>query len=1216
MHFTAFAKVRLHSAFCITQSVCHSIRHAGFPATGKMVLVMRLMLILLTVACLHAGARGIAQGLTLNVKNAPLEKVFSEIEKQSGFSFIYEKKQLTRAVPVTLSVQNSRLDEVLSLLFRGQPLGYSISSKFIVISAKSTEEKVANVPVIDVRGRLVNEKDEPVAGASVVVKGSKRGVSTDENGEFTFTGIPDDAVLVLSGANIETMETGIDGKINLVIHVRSKVLLSGDVLVQVNTGYQQLSRERSAGSFAKPNDEIFKDRSTSQNVIQRLDGLIPGLTINNAPGATPVLIRGVTSINGNRAPLYVVDGMPVNDITSINPQDIADITVLKDAIAASIWGARASNGVIVIVTKKGTSNNRVSIQYNAYYNSLGKPDISYFPVLNSAQFIQAARDVFDPVLNPYNTVSGYVNSGSTGVPPHEMILYNQRRGLITAAQANASLDSLAGIDNRDQIRKYWYRNASLMNHTVSVRGGGAVHSFYGSLSFTDTRSSKPGDENRAYKVNVRQDFNFSKRLQLFLITDLTNTVTRAGRAVAPDARFLPYQLFVNEATGQSLSMPYMKYLSDSLRNAYQARSRISLDYNPIDEMNYGYTKGDAFFARATSGITVRLLDGLRYEGTFGYIRGSNTTTTYDDAKSYLVRAEAVQFTVAPTTASTPVYYLPAKGGRYSVSNALDRFWTVRNQLVYDKAWNNRMHQLTVLAGQEAQQQLSVSSKSTVRGYNETLQTYAANLNWDTLTKGLAGIVWPSSGTRSTLSNDNFTKTEQQTNLSSYYANAAYTFHRKYTINGSWRADKSNLFGLDKSAQNRPVWAAGLKWLISDEQFLQPAKWLNHLSMRGTYGLTGNAPAPGTAASFNILSAVTGSAYPGGTGLGISAPANKKLTWESTETFNLGIDFAVLGNRLTGSIDLYRKNTDNLIGLLQTNGFTGYASITGNYGSMRNSGIELSLSSLNIESKTFGWRTLLTMAYNKNKLTELNLFSPITTGSGLVAANTVVDYPVFGIFAYNFAGLDTLGDPLVYLNNKTVTKAISATKPEDIVFMGTFQPVWSGGLTNMFDYKGFGLDASIIYNLGHVMRRDVNVAYNGGRLVQSQGFFSSPVPNAEFNDRWRQKGDEVFTNIPSYVSSTSISTSRRNVAYYTKGNINVVSASYIKLRDITLSYSVPSSLLRRIRTEEVRLRVQLSNLMLWKANHYGIDPEFQDASAGTRSILANQHSFTVGINVKF
>lgn len=1199
-------------ALCITPPVSRS-------AIIKTLRIMKITSILILAACLHMSARSYSQ-VTLSGKNVPLQEVFKQIKQQTGYDFLYNAELIQQAGKVNVDVKNVSIEKALELCLKDKLLTYLIIEKTVVIKPKDPTNLAEQVPPpIDIRGRVLNEKGEPVEAVTVTVKGTGLATATLPDGTFILKSVSTNAILVLTSVNIENIEIKVNGRNDIDITVKTKVRSIEEVTI--STGYQTISKERSSGSFSKPNLDIARNRSTSMNVLQRLDGLVPGLTVNNAPGAETILVRGLTSINATRAPLYVVDGIPMNDIASINPQDISDITILKDATAASIWGSRASNGVVVIVTRKGSQSEKIKVNYDGFINFQGKSDLNYIPVLNSPQFIQAAKDIFDPIIYPWNIASGYTNTGSVGVPPHEMILYNQSRGIISAAQASSSLDSLASINNVQQIEDVWYRKAVLMNHTVSLSGGGRINSFYGSLAYTDLQSNRPGEKNNTFKANLRQDFNLGKRIQLYLITDLTNATTKVKRTITIDNRFLPYQLF-KDANGNNLSTPYMAYLSDSTRIAYENRSRISLDYNPLNEFDYGYTKSDALLSRIVSGVSVKLIKGLRYEGVFGFIKGTNKTTSFDSDKSYLVRSELVQFTVAATPSATPVYYLPTAGGRYTVTNVNQRNWTVRNQMVYDNSWKNKLHQLIALVGQEAQEQLTNSNRSTVRGYNESLQTYGPV---DYVTLGSTGVISPvmaNNTGKSVLSNDAFQQTESQTKSTSYYANAAYTYNRKYALNASWRLDKSNLFGIDKSAQSKPVWSIGAKWMMSDEKFMSDVKWLDRFALRATYGITGNSPIPGQASSYDILSAQSSTFLPGGVGLRVNTPGNAKLTWETTKTINLGFDFSVFENRLNGYVDVYSKKTDNLIGYLPVNSFTGYSFITGNFGDMKNHGVELSLSSINISKKNFTWQTMLTGAYNKNTVTKLNyLNTPITTGQQKIQQRYLAGYSAFTVFSYQYAGLDTLGDPMIYLNNKTVTKSRNAAMPDDVIFSGTYQPKWSGGVSNIFAYREFSLSINAVYNLGHVMRRDVNSFYTGRLMTtgnftpSASGFTTGNLP-AEFKDRWKQRGDELITLIPSYVSSNSISTTRRDVTYYTKADVNVVSASYIKLRDITLSYSLPKQILNHIKTDNVTFRVQLSNILLWKANKYGIDPEFQESFLGIRNIRSNQGTITVGVHVTF
>lgn len=1225
-----------------------------FRLPAKLLLMMKLTTFILIISLVQVSAAGFAQKLNYTRKSVSLKEIFTEIKKQTGYNVFYADDKVDVNKKLDVNFKNSDLKTVLDLVIKDQALEYSIDTKNIIIKPKSPSllDKVKGIlKTIDIRGKIVDENRKPLQGAAirVVLDKEQANISKVDNaqialtkfrtialsnpaGEFLLQNVEEKSSVIISyiGYRPQTLRSSKDlGTIAMVPESGSLIELK----VTMNTGYQTLSRERSAGSFSKPDIDILQNRTGSMNILQRLDGLVAGLTVNNAPSAAlnPLLVRGLSTIGvrdplgayigTNRNPLIVVDGIPIDDVSSINPQDVADITVLKDATAASIWGARASNGVIVVTTKKGSHDEKIKINYDAFINLQGKPDLGNMPVLNSRQFITAATELFDPVLNPWETVSSYTNTGSKGIAPHEKILYDKYRGLITAAQASTRLDSLANLDNRQQIKNIWYRNASLMNHTLSLSGGGNKYTFYGSAAYTNTVSNRPGETNNVYKLNLRQDFSLGKYLQLNLITDLTNGITYAKRNIEIDNAFYPYQMFRDNA-GNSISMPYMQYLSDDTRIDFQNRSRINLDYNPLDEFNYGYTKNNNILSRNILGLSVKLLEGLKFEGTYGFIKNNGKTEIYDDAKSYKVRSELVQFTVAPTAASTPVYYLPNTGGKYSITNLVQQNWTVRNQLTYNNSWNNNLHQVNILIGQEAQEQLGTINGNTVRGYNQMLQTFGA-VDYSTL--GLTGVttpVMPNNFGRSLLTNDLFTQSELRTRFSSYYSNIAYTYDRKYSVNGSFRNDKSNLFGLDRSAQNKPVWSIGGKWLLTAEGFMKEATWLNNLAIRATYGITGNSPAPGTASSYDILIAQRSNFLPGGSGLRIATPSNTKLTWESTKTVNLGLDFTLLNNRLSGAVDLYKKRTSNLLGNLAANTFTGYSTIIGNLGDLQNKGIELNLTSQNINNGAFRWNTSFNIAYNKNTITKLNLGTPPTLSSDAVRQPYVAGYPAFAIFAYQYAGLDEMGDPRVKRADGTVTKTPNTVQPGDLKFMGTYQPVWSGGISNIFSYNGFSLSANAVFNLGHVMRKDVNQTYSGRithqnveGLVPGSGFTGGDL-HADFANRWKQPGDERFTNIPSFVADVALSDTRRDIEYYTYADINVVSASYIKMRDITLSYSLPLSIVKRLKANQITFRTQVSNLMLWKANKDGIDPEFQDAPNAIRGMLVNQGTVAFGVNVKF
>lgn len=1181
--------------------------------------------VLLTVF-LFAGKATMAQTISLSARQMPLSKILPELKKQSGYQFFYNDAMLGKATPVSLEVRNASLQDVLKIIFRNQPLTYAIVAKTVVVKDTTIS------PEIDVFGFVRDETGKPAAGISVQEKGTSKGTFSGADGLFVLRDVNAHATLLFKGLNVETSEVGVGGRSDLAtITLKTKITALNEINVAVSTGYQTISKERSAGSFSKPDMQTVATRSTSMNILQRLDGQIPGLVINNSPSASTdgstFLIRGLNTIESSKNPLVVVDGMAVDvsRISTINPQDVADITVLKDATAASIWGARASNGVIVITTKKGKAGS-MKVSYDGFVSFQGRPQYDYFHMMNSSQYIQAMREVFDSVnlYMPYQRATTYDPLNSVyGLAPSNQILYDMKNGVISQEAGNAKLDSLARINNNSQIGDIWYRPAMLINHTITVSGGTDKHTYYNSFSYTDNNSYTPGSKDNTFKLNTRQDFNFNRVLKVYISADLTNNSTSDSRPIAVDNRYLPYQLF-RDASGNALSMPYMGYLSERERPNIENLGKLSMDYNPIDNMTTGYSKSNTFSGRFNTGLTVKLYKGLTFEGVYGYIKESGRTRVYDDVSNYQQRAYIMNFAVANND-GTVTYNLPTKGGRYTVYNSSLDNWVVRNQLHYDRNWNNGKHQLTALAGAEAQEQRTVMNRSTVYGYDEALQTYPL-LDYKLLTTtGIVGPILPTGIDRksSKLSTGNEengsyfgeSETVPRSRFTSYYGNVAYMFLRKYNINASWRNDQSNLFGLNRSAQRKPVWSVGVKWNITNESFMDHVSWIDALAVRATYGLTGMSPTPGSAASYDIFKPVTVRYVPGGQGLNISTLSNPDLTWESTKTYNIGIDFAFLRNRLSGSVDLYKKNTDNLLGALPVNPLAGASSIYGNVGSLTNKGIDLTISSLNIDAGKFSWSTTLNMSYNKNKITNLGLITtPITRGDQLIERNYVVGYPAFAVFSYNYAGLDATGDPQIRLADGKITKALNVTKPEDMSFKGVYQPVWSGGFANMFNYNGWSLSVNAIFNMGNIMYRDMNTRYSGTFNVGYMNFQSGNI-NSEFANRWKQPGDELTTNVPRFVANPTTS-ALRNTAYYTRGDINLVDASYIKIRDITLAYQVPSAVLRMLRVEGLSLRAQLSNLMLWKANHYGLDPEFSNSTAPTSSSImpANQKAITIGAHL--
>lgn len=1166
---------------------------------------------------LLSSQQAMGQSVTLSGKSLTLKQVFAAIKQQTGYVVFSKKEFLHDAKPVTLDVRNMPLRTFLDVALQDQSLDYTIQDKTIILSARSagTPSAMPAMPGTYTPGRqlriqVIGTDSHPLSGASISVKRrNSGGISgiTNEDGDL-YLDLRDGDEMQVSFIGYETSKLSITASIlsvgNLVIGLQPAVLTLENVNV-VQTGYQTLSKERATGSFGKPDMKVFSQRSANMDVISRLEGQVAGLQMgtdfnidyNTKQPTRKSLIRGPASQGLSTDPLYVVDGVAVADFSVVNVDDIADITVLKDAAAAAIWGAKAANGVIVVVTKKGKKNQQVNFVYNGFTEIKSRPDMGYQRFLNSKQFIQAARETFDPVQFPYE------NFTYSQVAPHNQILYDQYAGKITAAQANASLDSLASIDNTSQVRDLLFRNTVTTNHNISASGGSGAYTFYSSLGFNGIRGGLPGQTSNSYRLSLNQTYDANDRLTISLNTQVSNVVSGDKNNFNYNPDFTPYQL-LKDKNGQPLSMAYqVSYISPELRQQYQDASGIDLQtYKPLEEINYAYDKITVLNASVVGDVSIKLLKGLSFKGTYGYTTSPRNTTYYQDHKAYAQRSQDVNF--VPVDGSQP--YIPLTGGLLQTSVANQTNWTVRNQLLYDLNARNGKDQLNIQVGQEANQSLGSIKQTSLLGWDEQLQT-APYIDYQTLRNGVFNTVTGAGF----LGITPYQASETISRFSSYFALGSYRLNRKYSLDASWRVDHSNLFGSDVSAQNKPVYSIGGKWNIAGESFTRRLGWLNQLALRATYGVTGNSPFAGSATQYDVIAPEQYLSYPqiGGPSYRLAAPANNKLVWESTHTINLGLDFAVLNNRLSGSIEYYRRKTTNLLGDLPVDPFTGLNSLTTNVGELDNDGWNITLNSTNVQVHDFSWNTTLVLGFNKNKLAS---YTPSQTYESeayyRLSTSYVVGYALQPIFAYRYAGLDNVGDPQIKLADGKITKDPNAPKAVDLVYKGSATPKVSGGFSNTFTYKQIGLTLNMIYNFGGVMRRDA--IYFPASVLGPDNISS------EFLNRWKKPGDEKITNIPSYTSDQNYEFGQRNYLFYTQSDLNVLSASYIKLRDVTLSYNLPPAVTRLFHIQGASLRAQVNNVMVWKNNSYGIDPEYYVLRSGFRTVRVGENAVAFGANINF
>lgn len=681
-------------------------------------------------------------------------------------------------------------------------------------------------------------------------------------------------------------------------------------------------------------------------------------------------------------------------------------------------------------------------------------------------------------------------------------------------------------------------------------------------------------------MNIKEDYKVTKWMDWDMTLNISYTEEKSKYNFLdlinfsnPYTGMFPYAMLKNEDGSWADWSVYSMY--QPYRDKIESELGISTVYNPVEDFNSTFQKTKYTRVRANTGVKINLWKGIGYELRFQYLRNSSNYEEYIPQDTWYIRNARIN---AATSDGEQI--LPGTGGDFTAENTFTSDWTVRNQLTYDGSFDNRNHQITALAGAEYRENKTNGYMSFQRGYDYqtmTATSYDITAASDFYSNYFGDYMYGKA--------DKSSQTEYKMRYISYYGNLAYTAFKKYTINGSIRIDQSNLFGTDVNSQYKPIGSLGVSYKLSDENFMKSIDWLNNLTVRASYGLSGNSPLPTMGGPYDIIRVYKGGAnFAYNNGYALSSPSNTKICWEKTKTYNIGIDFAVLNNRLNGSIDAYNKKTTDMLSNKPLNVLTGFQSIYANVGSLKNEGIEISLNSLNINTKAFQWTTNLNLSYNKNKV--LSYYKEPTTSALMYMLNGAYTegYPAGALFALEWAGLrHEDGVPLVYDKDGNKQYNFNKLTVDDVHYIGTTVPKWSGAFTNLVAYKGFELKAMFIFNWGHKM----DVSYY---LMLSGRYNYNRDKNLD--NRWRQPGDEEFTNIPSSFEDPYYQgrATYYSASVYACSDINYQSAAYAKLRELTLSYSLPQNVCRALWLQSAKIRLTGYNVFKIVANDKGIDPE--------------------------
>jgi TonB-dependent starch-binding outer membrane protein SusC len=1158
-------------------------------------ITMKLMLLLTVVACLQAWSETQSQTITLSVKNTSLEKIFKEIRKQAGYSFIYTKENLNRAHTVSLDVKEAGIRQVLDICFLDQPLSYTLVENQVVVRLKKENDQKTNsetLPaLIDINGKVINEQGEGVEGVAVAVKGSRRGTSTNEEGIFWLKQIDENAVLVFSGINVEPAETEIHGRTEVSVTLKTKVSALKNVSVLLHTGYQQVPKERATGSFTNVSSKEFNQQVTT-NVLSRLEAIANGVSFGKKSYTDPIgqmHIRGMSTLNGPQNPLVVVDDFPYDgDVNNLNPNDVESITILKDAAAASIWGARAANGVVVITTKKGSFNQPVTIDFNSSLKLLTKPDLGYVQAMPGSDLIDVEQFLFSKGYRFSDTA----NSSKPVFTPVYEILFRQRRGQLTAQEATAQINALRDLDVRDEYNRYFYSQNISQQHAIDIKGGSPNFRWLMSVGLDRNLDEVSASYNR-FTSRYNNTVKISKRFQLtsglqFTQSENASGAPRYGSIYAKIGGLPSYTRFADD---QGHALPVMKDFRQPYIDTAGGGKLLDWNYYPLEDYKHSTSHRSLLDFIGNMNLDYKISTALVVSANYQYEIQQSNQKDLNDLQSYFTRNVVNQFTQINRATGQVTNKVPV-GGVLDLTNNQLRANSLRAQLNFSKKWSR--HQLSAIAGTEGREIKTNQNYFRTYGYDDEILT-SASVDQNT---SYATYI-PQSQFSSTAFIPNWNGLSSQLNrYISFYSNAAYTYSDKYTFSLSGRKDASNIFGVNTNHKWNPLWSTGLGWEVSKESFYR-LRFLPYLRIRSSYGFNGNLDP--SLSAVTTVSYIGTSVYTGSPIATVDKFYNPDLRWERNGQWNLGLDFKTKNQRISGSLEYYRKNGNGLYGpaLIDYTAGLGKPSITKNVASMKGQGWEAQLVTFNTDGAV-KWTTQWNLNVYHDKITSYyyNAFDGLSYMGTSISKR--VGAPVYAVFSFPWAGLDPAnGDPLGFLKGVSSKNyaALLTDSVQNIHLAGPAMPTFFGSFGNAVAWKDFSLSAALVFKMGHYYKRNT---------VQYNFLFRSLAGHPDFEKRWQKPGDENYTTVPSMIYPAS---SDRD-AFYSNSDVMVEKADNIRLQFVTLGYDLG----RRIWKSSVRklqVYVNANDLgIIWRANNEGIDPEYLSG------VIPPPKNYVFGVRVTF
>lgn len=1156
-----------------------------------------------------------AQNVTINFKEAPLETVLKEVAKQANYEVLYTQKMLKDAKPVTISVKNSTLKETLNKIFNGQNLKYNLANQTIVVT--SSKEKAENLgnDLIRVSGKVTNNKNEPFPGVTVTLSGTNKTSITDFDGSFVFESVPSNGILECSGLTIETKSIGISGRNTLTIIVEDKVAAMKEVVI---TGYQTLERSHSTGAIATINEKTLNENINS-DLSSALEGRVAGLMFQKNPNGSSAdkpILRGMGTFSNNigYSPLIVIDGLPTElALEDINPYDVESINVLKDAAAASIYGSRAANGIIVIVTKKGNGKLKVSINSDFFVST--KPNLRDMNYASTSDLIDFEQDVYDRerarFANTATMFSSYGDIGNSSMKyysPLYQLNRNLEEGKISSTDYDSTIAQWRKNDyNRDYRDNVW-QNEFRQRYNVAFSGSTSKQNTYVSLNYDESKNRIKFNQSRSFNLYAKSSFQINNWLNATFGVNGTY-----DQDDVTDGDFGNYDIQkryerITDDNGNLVISPFVGikdgFTSSGVINPAVAEKLAGLSgfkpmtFNVLNALQEGITKEESLSLRAFANLRAKIWRGLSVSSQFQYEVRKNDNEQYYDINSYKMRYAINALTAYNPTTNAYTYVDGfSTGGRYKQLSSQTSNYSFRNQLDYNEEFGGGKHAINALAGFEMRETFVPRTIEQLRyGYDPVTLTSAVINSLALSQTGTASYMFGNNRTLGALSR---TQTEILHRYFSVFSTVGYTFLSKYNVTGSYRVDRADLFGVDPKYKNRPLWSAGLGWNASNEEFMKEFKWVTALKLRATYGVNGNIDQSTT--PYITATRRNDNLYQSLQYTNITAQPNPMLRWEKTQSTNLGVDYSLFRAKLNGSIDIYRKYSSDLLATTDLDPTVGALSRRINAGALLNKGVEFSIGSDWYNNGSFRIGSNVILGFNKTTVKKVTR----AQSSASVYVSSPIDYfleneTYNSLYAYQYGGttngypyvLDENGNPSITFDangNPVATTIKTVTNPDALVNMGSLTPTYTGSLSQRFSYKQFDLNLLFVFSGGNVMRKEtIDMSSDAVNLAGITDRYTDANPNG--NTRLYVDLDESVRNYAATISSQ-----------WRNSSANVVDGDYIKLRNISLGYNLPKAFANRMNISSAKFTFQMNNIWYWSAAGNRIDPEVYSVNSGTRNL---------------